>query len=843
MRGKLLIVFILLMVGTSVNSVYGYTGKGTSNNPYEVSREWELKEVLTRKSNGNSWVYVAINDGITITSTIQINTGKFRVFAKGGEKTIRRSSSLNADVNDSKDPKYCMKVMGTTQLVLGYKRNGHILKIGGNKNNISEVNKTSGWLNIESSAIVTIGEEGHVLNVRNNENSDYGAPIRTAGKVIVNGEISNCIGVNGGAIKVLSGEVIINSKAKIHNCESQTEGGAIHISSGGKITMNGGHIYECMSAEEGGAIFINGNSRGEIISGKIQANISGQSAGGIFSGYGSTLIIGTTSGTGPEIYYNRAAGSGGGVRCNGGVTETAGGTTYFYGGTISNNYSGKNGGGISCGAPGSKGSSKIILQNVYVVNNVCEETGGGIWLPDKAKGINTDYVILDRCAINSNESKQGTGGIMIHCSVNATNNYISNNKCESYGGGIFIDGGGCLILQSGTITGNRSNQKGQGIYVQGEFKIYADAYVSSDNEVYLTRGTYIEVIGKLNKTSGYIAVIDSAVKTNGTKLVKAGYTDTDAIKELYYKGTPADEYVPKEVIKKYTCCKLKDNQCLRPSNDVSGYDDSWIIISEKYTVSFEKNCGDVANNIPDNQIKFWNEDIKISTDEITRTGYKTDKRKHWNVNSDGKGTSIAPGSVYSLNGDRTLYAVWIRDGILELFVTAEDRYYAVGQKIELNNAEIFRKVSVEDDLKTGKKYEIKLIQISKEPGDKIVKGDELSAEEYLNTSKSGSYKATIYVKDGDIEASTTFRINILDTFLQNGKTRFISSEYISTIPEMSKWRIRFYTRLKLILNKKKGEGNYTVYLTNEKVEQIKQKVRSNNYIINQAMNRELAESW
>lgn len=672
MRGKFLIVFILLIIGTSNSYVFGYTGKGTSNTPYEVSTESELKEVLTEKSNGNSWVYVAIKGGINITSTIEIKSGKFRVFAKGAERTIKRSASLNAAVNNNKDPKYCMKVMGTTQLVLGYEKTGHILKIGGNKNNIPESNKTSGWLNIGASASVTIGEEGHVLNVRNNENIDYGAPIKSTGKIIVNGEISNCIGSNGGAIKATSGEVVINSTAKIHNCKSQTEGGAIYVSSGGKVTMNGGRIYECTSEEEGGAVFIRGNSRGEIKSGEIMGNISGRSAGGIFSGYGSTLVIGVISGTGPEIYYNRATGSGGGVRCNGGITETAGGKTYFYGGTISNNYSGKHGGGISCGEPGSKGISKIIIKNVSVTNNVCEESGGGIWLADGAKGIDTNHVIMDRCSINSNESKQSAGGIMIHCNVTATNNYVSNNMCKKYGGGIFIDNGDCLTLHSGTIAGNRSQKEGQGIYVQGEFKISSDAYVDSDNQVYLTRGTYIEVIGKLNKSSGYIAVIESAVKNNGTKLVKAGYTGTNAAKELYYSGTAADEYTQKEVIKKYKCCDLKGNQCLRPSNDVSGYDNNWIIISEKYTISYKINCGDTVKNLPDNQIKFWNEDTKISNNKVTRIGYETNGKKHWNTSSDGNGSCIAPGGIYSLNKDMELYAIWIRNRNIRII------YYGCG---------------------------------------------------------------------------------------------------------------------------------------------------------------------
>lgn len=845
MQGKIkfVILVMILMAAASSSTVYGYTGKGISNDPYVVCKETELKEIFTQKSNGNSWVYVAVNGGITLTSTIAVDKGKFRVYAKGATRTIKRSSDLSAPINDKKDPKYCMKVMGNAQIVFGYKATNYILKLGGNKDNIAASNKTSGWLNINSSAAVTIGENCYVLNIRNNESSDTGAPIRTEGKLTVNGEIGHCIGVNGGAIKALSGEVIVNQTAKIHDCESQTEGGAIHVSSGGTITVNGGRIYECISKEEGGGIFITGNSRGEIKSGNIYSNVAGRSAGGIFSGYGATLIIGTTSGDGPDIHYNRASGSGGGVRCNGGVSDTAGGTTYFFGGSILHNYSGKNGGGIACGEPGDKGKSKIIIKNMNVIANVCESTGGGVWLPDGAEGINTDYVVLDQCVINANESLKGTGGIIVHCNVRATNNEINNNKCKSFGGGVFIDDSGCFTLYSGTISGNTCEQKGQGIYVQGELKILSDAYVEADNYVYLTKGTFIEVIGKLNKSSGYIAVIDSAVKQNGTKLVKAGYTGTDAIKELYYKGTPADEYIPKEVTKKYKCCGLSDSQCLRPGNQVTGYGDRWIIISEKYTISFEKNCDGNVDNMPKQQIKFWNENITISINKITKPGYETDEKKHWNTRADGKGTRIAPGGIYSLNENRKLYAIWIKIGISELLITAEDRYYVIGQNILLDNREILKKVLIEDDLKTGKKYPVEIIQIKEETGKTLAKGQALSADQYMNTNAVGRYEVTVYAREEDVEKTCVFRVYVLDTLLQNGKTRFISNLYLNTLSASSKWFTNLNEQLRNSIGKTKGEGLYTIHLTEEKIDQIKQKVKSNGYKINEAMNRELAESW
>ena len=86
--------------------------------------------------------------------------------------------------------------------------------------------------------------------------------------------------------------------------------------------------------------------------------------------------MGTHGNGGPEISYNNAKGSGGGVRCNGGETDYAGGVTYFYGGKIKNNYAGKNGGGISCGPSNPKMESRIYLKDIKVENNRSVNGGG-----------------------------------------------------------------------------------------------------------------------------------------------------------------------------------------------------------------------------------------------------------------------------------------------------------------------------------------------------------------------------------------------------------------------------------------------------------------------------------
>ena len=80
---KILVIFSMFIMCISCENVYGYTGAGTEKNPYVVTKEWELREIMTQKAEGDLWVYIAVKNEITITNTITVSTGKFRIYAKG----------------------------------------------------------------------------------------------------------------------------------------------------------------------------------------------------------------------------------------------------------------------------------------------------------------------------------------------------------------------------------------------------------------------------------------------------------------------------------------------------------------------------------------------------------------------------------------------------------------------------------------------------------------------------------------------------------------------------------------------------------------------------------------
>lgn len=836
------ITFLFLLI--SCSNVFGYTGSGTKNNPYVVSAESGLREILTELPKKSSWVYISVDSTIVITKNINVSGGKYRIYAEGATRTIRRTSDMGEPINNQEGPQYCMKLTNNAEVTIGYSASTYTLKLGGNRGYFTD-KYCSGWFNVTKGSKLTIGVNGHLTNSLNNEYEDYGSVIKNLGTVVVNGEISNCQSTNGGAISVNGGKLEINSSAKIHGCNSKSEGGAIFVNNAGTLVMNGGEIYDCASIEEGGGIFIGTKSTGKILAGKIYNNVADATAGGVFSGYGATLYIGSTSSEGPHIYNNKAAGSGGGVRCNGGITDNAGGTAYFYSGLIEKNTSGGVGGGIVCGAPGSNNTSKLIIKNMQVSENVSGNAGGGIWIPQSATGTNSDDVIIENSSFISNTSKTQGGGLTIHCKATLTNMNINYNYAEGNGGGIYIGEKAIVHYKGEKIIENTASIYGNGIYVKGQFQISNKGQVSATNDVYLAKGTYIEVKSAIIGDTFLNAVIKSAVTTNGTKLVKVNYLDADSESELYNLGNAQVEYSDDKVEKRYSCNNLSSSQLLRAGKYIEGIGSEWIVISQKYQVSYNKNITKNVENMPNNQKKFWNEKIVISNYIPILNGYEINTDTHWNYLSNGTGQVVKPGSEYNTNSNRILYAQWIQIKIQELFITATDRYFVVGQNVTLTPKELLKKVIVEDDLKTGADYKVYITDILEGEENIIASGEELKSQEYINTSEEKHYILKLKTQDdsGEVSAVEDMNIYIMKNNFSENIVRFISLDFVYTLNKKSKWNNEFKNILLNSLNNTSNSNNLKITLSQEKITKIKNTLKNNNYVIKNRMNAELAESW
>ena len=828
---KVLIVFLftLFIVCVYKREVKALSGSGSSSDPYIVTSGSELKTALSKGTS--SWKYIAVTDTAAITETINVSTGKFRIYAKGANRTIRRSQSMSATVNSSSKPLRCIKLEGTTEIVWGYTATSYKLTLNGSKTSFTDNRQCNEFFYVATEARLTIGANCLFTNAKNTMKTDEAAPIRAYGLVDVYGEISNCEGNNGGAIKCISGDACINNGAKIHNCKSGTEGGAIYGRDFSIITMYGGSIYSNTSAEEGGGIF---SSEGTLIleKGSIYSNTAGKTGGGVFAGNASNLIFGV-NGSGPTVSGNTAKNSGGGVRCNGG-TDESGGISTFNGGTITGNTSDVSGGGISIGKPSSGKYSKIDISNLTITNNKAKGGyGGGICFSEGVKGKSNGDVPISNTTITGNSASSGGGGIHINTTVKTSSCTIRNNSSE-IGGGVTIASNGIYRMPSGVIESN-SATKGEGVYQNGIFELSSAGYVNSNNTVYLPSGKHIDITGKLTVSNTLASYIDPEVKTKGTILVDVTYSGATAESELYYEGSGDEEAKGENVTKKFAA---KSGLILRPSNKNTTLNSSrYIIISERYDVKYNGNSLDPVANIPEDGIAFWSEYYKVSDNIVSRIGFILNFNKHWNLSADGTGTVVKPGVDTLINSDTTLYAVWEELIITSMTMYPVDRYYVVGQKITLTAKELTKKVKVENDLNIDATYEVKVTKIVSASGRTVAEGTNLKTENYINTNEGARYK--LYLSSSNPQGTVTctgeMNVTILEDYYDKTEVRFISAEFINTLDPRSKWNREKKTELLNSLNNE-DEYIYTVELENSDVVAIRNMMKNCKHNIDQLAN-------
>lgn len=804
-----------ILIGTIILGMNFYvvqampSGDGKKNTPYVVSNHNDLEYALTEGKRTNAITYIAIRGKLYIKKNIDVDGGSFFIYANDAEAGLIKSTNKEDKINDIKNPTYCFRIGLNKETKVEFGSEGpHILILGGQRN-YYEINGkvSSGWMYIGAKGSVVLGENAYARNMINNDKDSQLSNFTVFGGLEVKGIINNCTSSNGGAICAKSSGIVrINDNAIITNCSSDTEGGAIWIKEKAKLYMNGGTIKENYSAEEGGGIFVSGTAAlAQIVNGNISDNYSGQSAGGIFAGYGATLIIGAKGSNGPVVEGNVAAGSGGGIRANGGKTDTAGGKLYIYSGTICRNKSGKYGGGIGIGQPGSNGIGVVHIENVCILQNSADRSGGGIYLSKGNKGIN-EGVQINASRIEKNSSVQNGGGIFNNSDLKINGNIIEDNVANN-GGAIYISSNGSVIGNSGRISHNRAGNKGKGIYLDGLLKVGGRIVLPENNDIYICRDKYVEVYEKFSYNAANYMSIDSAVKYNATKLVYVA-PNVGTGELLLYGNEKGEEqeYENLQIVKYLKHINLNEKQILRSSGKISGMGSQWIIISEKYNICYASKIDLEVDNMPQNQVKFYNEPAYITEYVPTTEKYEADIQKLWNTKADGTGLVYKSGSKYEFNEDITLYVIWIEKLIITMHTV--DRYYVVGQDVYLTEEEILKKIIVKDSLNSNYKYEIKIIKICDKSKNKDIFNNIAGIEkdkltEYLTTSKAGIYELTLYTQNEKQQQTSTMRVYVLSEKAKIQSIRFISSEYIYTLKADSTWRkAKKWNILKKSLNNK-----------------------------------------
>ena len=241
--------------------------------------------------------------------------------------------------------------------------------------------------------------------------------------------------------------------------------------------------------------------------------------------------------------------------------------------------------------------------------------------------------------------------------------------------------------------------------------------------------------------------------------------------------------------------------------------------------------GDEGGFAPD--LSSDEEAIEYILKAVERAGYELNTQKHWNTSENGNGIKYSPGSIYSGNADLTLHAIWEKITVKEIYITTTDRYYVVGQKIVLNKDEILKKVKVDDDLHTGYKYVLKVVSIKERNMDTaLVTGNDIQAENYLNTNEIKEYTIKIVTNSADkkVTAYGTMKVYVLNTDLSGQRVRFISEKYIGTLDANSKWSRSLSGKLQdSIKRTNSSQAKYYIEISDSKRNNIRDKVKENNY--------------
>ena len=304
-------------------------------------------------------------------------------------------------------------------------------------------------------------EDGAII--RNNTNSNYelggGILIGNSSTFTMNGgEISGNTANGGGGVAIIGSTMVMNNGTISNNSTYKTSGQGSYGA--------GVYVADYANSSGGDTLFTATPASFEMNGGKITGNKALDYGGGIltFPQQGQQITININNG---NISGNQVTeGSGGAVAAFFGVTELN-----VKGGTLS--------------------------------GNSAQNYGGGVFLYD------TTNVTISGGTISENKASQGSGVYLWPTSAaKQTGGSIENNVANA-GGGVC---GGTYTMTGGVIKDNNNSlteterlaAKGDGVYVGTAFKLGSDAEISTNNDVYLVKGSSVAKEGRyINVISPY----------------------------------------------------------------------------------------------------------------------------------------------------------------------------------------------------------------------------------------------------------------------------------------------------------------------------------------------------
>ena len=357
-------------------------------------------------------------------------------------------------------------------------------------------NHDEGWTAISTAdALTAINAAGNYYLTNNIEISTTWQPV--TGVVLCLNGYSITMTDRGHVIEVLSGVTFTltdcKGTGKITHTDGQT---GLGVGVAGTFNMYGGKItgntVENSDTGIGGGVRVVGTFN--MYGGSITGNRASIAGGGVYVKSGTFEMSGGTIGGTGTGDANQAS-SGGGVYVSGGTFTMSGGT--ITGNKVSYSYG--DGGGVFVNYNGTFNMS----DDSSITGNTAFR-GGGVYV-ERSLG---------------NNDKPGNFAMSSGTIGGATTD--DANQAE-YGGGVYV--AGAFTLTGGSITGNKTNGNGGGVYVNADstFTVSGAPKITDNTQKPTTSSNVYLTTGK----PGAVIVIGDAHLASGAKIgVKTGETPT-----------------------------------------------------------------------------------------------------------------------------------------------------------------------------------------------------------------------------------------------------------------------------------------------------------------------------
>ena len=323
-------------------------------------------------------------------------------------------------------------------------------------------------------------------------------------------------GDGGGVYKSGSNSSFNMYGGSITGNTANSYGGGVYVDGGG-FTMSGGTIGGTKTGETntatygGGGVYAKANF--EMTGGSITGNETNRGGGVYVTGKGSFTMSASADGQNiPSITGNNATENGGGVYVVG-SSSTFKMTGGSIGGTNENDANtADRGGGVCVDCSKFTMSASADGQNIpSITGNNATENGGGVYVIGSSSTFKMTGGTIGGTDANDANTATNGGGVCV--SKNGSfemsgSSCITNNKADSYGGGVNINyASATFTMKGGSITGNNAYKSdyistfGGGVCVGNGTFTMTDGSITGNNAAY---GGGVYTVNEFKMTGGSI---------------------------------------------------------------------------------------------------------------------------------------------------------------------------------------------------------------------------------------------------------------------------------------------------------------------------------------------------